>query len=142
MRIGLYLDLAVGVAPDGAETWMDPSLTVAAARVGSPPDMFNSQGQDWGLAPLSPKVLAERDFRPLRDSFEALTRNAGAVRIDHAMGLARLWWIPQDTGSSGGGYVRYPLGAMVDTVAEVSEDNACLVVGEDLGTVPPGFRGT
>nr|WP_255617856.1 4-alpha-glucanotransferase [Aurantimonas sp. VKM B-3413] len=140
MRIGLYLDLAVGVAPDGAETWMDPSLTVAAARVGSPPDMFNSQGQDWGLAPLSPKALAERGFKPLRESFEALTRNAGAVRIDHAMGLARLWWIPQDSGSSGGGYVRYPLGAMVDTVAEVSEANACLVVGEDLGTVPPGFR--
>ena len=142
MTIGLYLDLAVGVAPDGAETWSDPSLTVNAARVGSPPDMFNSQGQDWGLAPLSPKVLAERDYRPLRASFKALTRHAGAVRIDHAMGLARLWWIPQDAGSSGGGYVRYPLGAMVDAVAEASEANECLVIGEDLGTVPEGFRGT
>ena len=140
MRIGLYLDLAVGVAPDGADTWMDPPLTVGAARVGSPPDMFNSQGQDWGLAPLSPKALAERGYKPLRDSFEALTRNAGAIRIDHAMGLARLWWIPQESGSSGGGYVRYPLGPMVDAVAEASEANACLVIGEDLGTVPPGFR--
>ncbi|MEF2551517.1 4-alpha-glucanotransferase [Aurantimonas sp. A2-1-M11] len=142
MAIGLYLDLAVGVAPDGAETWSDPSLNVNAARVGSPPDMFNSQGQDWGLAPLSPKVLGERDYRPLRASFEALTRHAGAVRIDHAMGLARLWWIPQDTGSSGGGYVRYPLGAMVDAVAEASQANQCLVIGEDLGTVPEGFRDT
>lgn len=140
MRIGLYLDLAVGVAPDGAETWSDPELTVGGARVGSPPDMFNSSGQDWGLAPLSPKALAERDFRPLGEAFDALTRHAGAVRIDHAMGLARLWWIAEGEKSSGGGYVRYPLGRMIDTVAEVSDRNRCLVIGEDLGTVPPGFR--
>ena len=140
MHIGLYLDLAVGVAPDGADTWIDPTLTVGAARVGAPPDLFNSLGQDWGLAPLSPKALAERDFRPLSESFAALTRHAGAVRIDHVMGLARLWWIPEGQVSSGGGYLRYPLGAMVDTVATVSEHNTCLVVGEDLGTVPPGFR--
>ena len=142
MAIGLYLDLAVGVAPDGAETWADPSLTVGAARVGSPPDMFNSQGQDWGLAPLSPKVLAERDYKPLREAFASLTRNAGAVRIDHAMGLARLWWIPEGSNSSGGAYMRYPLGAMIDTVADMSNANSCLVIGEDLGTVPPGFRHT
>lgn len=140
MTIGLYLDLAVGVAPDGAETWMDPSLTVGNARVGSPPDMFNSQGQDWGLAPLSPKALADRDYKPMRDAFGALTRHAGAVRIDHAMGLARLWWIPDGVASAGGGYVRYALGAMVDSVAAASQANNCLVVGEDLGTVPPGFR--
>lgn len=142
MAIGLYLDLAVGVAPDGAETWMSPELTVAAARVGSPPDMFNSQGQDWGLAPLSPKELDAQDYKPLRQAFEALTRNAGAVRIDHAMGLARLWWIPADVPSLKGGYVQYPLGAMIDTVAAASEANACLVIGEDLGTVPEGFRET
>ncbi|MEO5732403.1 MAG: 4-alpha-glucanotransferase [Rubrivivax sp.] len=142
MHIGLYLDLAVGVAPDGAETWMDPTLTVGDARVGSPPDLFNSQGQDWGLAPQSPKALAERGFSPLRDSFERLTRHAGAVRIDHSMGLARLWWIPSGLRSSGGGYIRYPLGEMVDTLAEVSQHNSCLVVGEDLGTVPAGFRHT
>ncbi|BDA86254.1 4-alpha-glucanotransferase [Aureimonas sp. SA4125] len=142
MSIGLYLDLAVGVAPDGAETWADPALTVGAARVGSPPDMFNSAGQDWGLAPLSPLALAERDFRPLGDAFDALTRNAGAVRIDHAMGLARLWWIAEGQNSAGGGYVRYPLGKMIDTIAEASQRNNCLVIGEDLGTVPTGFRAT
>ncbi|MBO0661297.1 4-alpha-glucanotransferase [Jiella sp. MQZ9-1] len=140
MAIGLYLDLAVGVAPDGAETWADPALTVGAARVGSPPDMFNSQGQDWGLAPLSPKALAERDHKPLFEAFSALTRHAGAVRIDHAMGLARLWWIPNAARSAGGGYVRYQFGAMVDAVASAASDNHCLVIGEDLGTVPPGFR--
>ncbi|WP_152047260.1 4-alpha-glucanotransferase [Aureimonas psammosilenae] len=142
MRIGLYLDLAVGVSPDGAETWADPELTVASARVGSPPDMFNSNGQDWGLAPLSPAALAKRDYQPLGASFDALTRNAGAVRIDHAMGLARLWWIAEGHPSSEGGYVRYPLGRMVDTIAAVSNDNGCIVIGEDLGTVPPGFRHT
>ncbi|MBO0904429.1 4-alpha-glucanotransferase [Jiella sonneratiae] len=140
MAIGLYLDLAVGVTPDGAETWADPALTVNGARVGSPPDMFNSQGQDWGLAPLSPKALAERDHKPLFEAFTALTRNAGAVRIDHAMGLARLWWIPNEARSAGGGYVRYHLGAMIDAVAKAAADNRCLVIGEDLGTVPPGFR--
>ena len=140
MAIGLYLDLAVGVAPDGAESWADPALTVSAARVGSPPDMFNSQGQDWGLAPLSPKALAERRHKPLFDAFSALTRHAGAVRIDHAMGLARLWWIPSEARSAGGGYVRYHLGAMIDAVASAARENRCLVIGEDLGTVPPGFR--
>ncbi|KQT85180.1 4-alpha-glucanotransferase [Aurantimonas sp. Leaf443] len=140
MAIGLYLDLAVGVSPDGSETWADPSLTVRTARVGSPPDMFNSSGQDWGLAPLSPKVLAERDYKPLRDAFDALTRHAGAARIDHAMGLARLWWIPETAKSSGGGYVRYSLAGMVGAVADASRRNSCLVIGEDLGTVPPGFR--
>ncbi|EAU40311.1 putative 4-alpha-glucanotransferase [Fulvimarina pelagi HTCC2506] len=142
MAIGLYLDLAVGVAPDGAETWADPALTVAAARVGAPPDMFNSAGQDWGLAPLSPKALQERDYTPLRNAFGQLTLHAGAVRIDHAMGLARLWWIPGDQSSAGGGYVRYPLGEMVDAVAEASNTNHCIVIGEDLGTVPEGFRDT
>lgn len=142
MRIGLYLDLAVGVSPDGAETWSDPELTVGAARVGSPPDMFNSSGQDWGLAPLSPKALAERSFKPLGESFDALTRHAGAVRIDHVMGLARLWWIAEGHMSAEGGYVRYPLGRMLDTIAEASNRNDCLVIGEDLGTVPPGFRAT
>ena len=140
MAIGLYLDFAVGVSPDGAETWIDPELTVAEARVGSPPDMFNSQGQDWGLAPLSPKVLAERGYEPLRQAYRSMMHHAGAVRIDHAMGLARLWWIADADGKRAGGYVRTPLGAMVDTVAEVSRENGTIVIGEDLGTVPEGFR--
>ncbi len=140
MAIGLYLDFAVGVSPDGAETWADPDLTVREARVGSPPDMFNSDGQDWGLAPLSPRALAERHYAPLASAYAALMEHAGAIRIDHAMGLARLWWIPEEARSGGGGYMRYPLGAMVDAVAKVSQDNRCIVIGEDLGTVPEGFR--
>jgi len=142
MAIGLYLDFAVGVSPDGAETWADPAVTVRAARVGSPPDMFNSDGQDWGLAPLSPEALASRDYAPLRGAYESLMDHAGAIRIDHAMGLARLWWIPEGSRSSGGGYMRYPLGDMIDALAEVSQQRDCLVIGEDLGTVPEGFRET
>ncbi len=140
MSIGLYLDFAVGVAPDGAETWIDPALTVPDARVGSPPDMFNSDGQDWGLAPLSPAVLEERGYEPLAQAYEAMMRHAGAVRIDHAMGLARLWWIADGDKGRVGGYVRTPLGSMIDTVAKVSRANGTIVIGEDLGTVPEGFR--
>lgn len=139
MRIGLYLDFAVGVAPDGADTWADPHLTVRDARVGSPPDLFNSEGQDWGLAPMSPEVLAARNYQPLGDAYRALMKHAGAIRIDHAMGLARLWWIPASGKAGGGGYVSYPLGAMIDTVANASEASRCIVIGEDLGTVPEGF---
>jgi 4-alpha-glucanotransferase len=139
MRIGLYLDFAVGVAPDGADTWADPDLTVRDARVGSPPDLFNAEGQDWGLAPLSPEVLAARGYAPLAEAYDASMRHAGAIRIDHAMGLARLWWIPASGKAAGGGYVRYPLGAMIDTVAAASQRNGCIVIGEDLGTVPEGF---
>ncbi|MFD2238373.1 4-alpha-glucanotransferase [Aureimonas populi] len=140
MRVGLYLDFAVGVAPDGADTWADPQLAVPQARVGAPPDLFNAGGQDWGLAPLSPDALAQRGYRPLAEAYRAIMKHAGAIRIDHAMGLARLWWIPQGHESRDGGYVRYPLGAMIDTVADVSDESRCLVIGEDLGTVPDGFR--
>lgn len=140
MRIGLYLDFAVGVAPDGAETWTDPQLVVRDASVGSPPDMYNSEGQDWGLAPLSPVVLAARRYMPLADSYNALMQHAGAVRIDHAMGLARLWWIPAGGEAPTGGYVQYPLGAMIDTLVKASRENNSIVIGEDLGTVPEGFR--
>lgn len=140
MRIGLYLDFAVGVAPDGAETWIDSELAVRNARVGSPPDMYNSEGQDWGLAPLSPQVLAAKRYMPLADSYQALMKHAGAVRIDHAMGLARLWWIPAGGKAVTGGYVQYSLGAMIDTLVKASRENDVIVIGEDLGTVPGGFR--
>ena len=140
MSIGLYLDFAVGVSPDGAETWADPDVTMPDARVGSPPDMFNASGQDWGLAPLSPEALAKRSYRPLAEAYDALMKNAGAVRIDHVMGLARLWWIARGHDARDGGYVRYQLGDMVDVAARASRANGCIVIGEDLGTVPEGFR--
>lgn len=140
MRIGLYLDIAVGVASDGFETWVDPELVVAGARIGAPPDLFNAQGQDWGLAPLSPAALQARDFVPFERDLECSMRHAGAVRIDHAMALQRLFWIPGSAKPSGGGYVRYPFEEMLAKLADVSHAREAVVIGEDLGTVPKGFR--
>jgi 4-alpha-glucanotransferase len=140
MRIGLYLDLAVGVAPDGAETWLAPDTVIAGARLGCPPDMFNDAGQDWGLAPLSPIALATQDFEPLRLVLDESMRSAGAVRIDHAMGLARLYLIPAGLEARAGAYLSYPLAHMLQALAEVSQARSTIVIGEDLGTVPEGFR--
>jgi 4-alpha-glucanotransferase len=140
MRVGLYLDFAVGVAPDGSATWSDPALVVPGARVGAPPGYFNEAGQDWGLAPLSPAALQQRALRPFRETLSDVMRCAGALRIDHAMGLTRLFWIPDGLDARNGAYVRYPTSEMFRAVAEVSQQRRTIVIGEDLGTVPPGFR--
>lgn len=140
MRIGLLLDLAVGVAPDGAATWADPDLVVSGARIGSPPDLFNSKGQDWGLAPLSPTALVERNLQPFQDLISDSMAHAGAIRVDHVMGLKWLYWIPEGGDPTDGAYVRYPMTDMVRRMATASHENCALVIGEDLGTVPRGFR--
>jgi 4-alpha-glucanotransferase len=140
MRIGLYLDLAVGVAPDGSATWSDSDLTVPGARIGAPPDYFNWSGQDWGLAPLSPAALMARDFEPYREAMDRVVHHSGALRIDHAMSLYRLFWIAQGLTAADGVYVRYPFGRMLSTLAAVSQARRSIVIGEDLGVVPPGFR--
>jgi 4-alpha-glucanotransferase len=140
MRIGRYLDLAGGVAPDGAATWADREALVSGARIGSPPDSFNERGQDWNLAPLSPAALAKRDIEPFRTVLAAVMRHSGAIRIDHAMGLMRLYWIPADADATDGAYVRYPMPEMIEQLAAASVAMRTLVIGEDLGTVPSGFR--
>jgi 4-alpha-glucanotransferase len=140
MRIGLYLDLAVGVAPDGSATWADPDLIVAGARIGAPPDLFNAKGQDWGLAPMSPSILKQRSLEPFAEDVAALMRHAGAIRIDHVMGLERLYWIPEGADARGGGYVNYPLGDLLACLGTLSQKFRTIVVGEDLGTVPAGLR--
>lgn len=140
MRIGLYLDFAVGTAPDGSATWSDPALVVPGANIGAPPDAFFTLGQDWGLAPMSPAVLRERDLEPYRDMLRIAMRHAGAIRIDHAMSLQRLFWIPHGMAPAEGCYVRYPKAEMLRALAEVSAALRTIVVGEDLGTVPAGFR--
>jgi 4-alpha-glucanotransferase len=139
MRIGLYLDMAVGVAPDGSATWSDRELTVPSVRIGAPPDYYNADGQDWGVAPLSPAVLQARDYEPYREVIDTVLRHAGALRIDHAMSLYRLFWISEGFTAADGVYVRYPLAAMLRTLAEVSQQNQAIVIGEALGVVPPGF---
>ena len=140
MRIGLYLDLAVGVAPDGSATWSDRTLTVPGARIGAPPDYYNAAGQDWGLAPLSPAGLVARNLEPFRDSLDAVLRHAGALRIDHAMSLYRLFWIADGFTAADGVYVRYPFAEMLQVLAGVSQARQAIIIGEDLGVVPPGFR--
>ncbi|SMF57415.1 4-alpha-glucanotransferase [Tistlia consotensis] len=140
LRIGLYLDLAVGDAPDGAATWSDQALMVTGARVGAPPDSFNIAGQDWGLSPLSPAVLRQRALAPYRALLEDVMRHAGALRLDHAMGLRQLFFIPSGHPATEGTYLRYPMGEMLEALAEASRHCRSLVIGEDLGTVPEGFR--
>jgi 4-alpha-glucanotransferase len=142
MRIGLYLDLAVGVAPDGSATWSDPALTVAGAHIGSPPDMFNAAGQDWGLAPLAPRALLDRDMQPFRELCDGALRHAGALRIDHAMSLQRLYWIPQGAAAAEGAYVRYPMRRLLAELCAASRRHRAIIIGEDLGVVPKGFRET
>jgi 4-alpha-glucanotransferase len=142
MRIGLYLDHAVGVTADGAMAWSDRDLMMRGAQIGAPPDALNPHGQDWGLIPYSPVTLVARDFEPLRDDLATSMAHAGAVRLDHAMALRRLFWVPAGETPEAGGYVRYPFRSMLREVAVESRAWRCLVIGEALGTVPEGFVAT
>ena len=140
MPIGLYRDLAVGAAPGGAETWHDPQLFAMAVHVGAPPDEFNQKGQDWGLPPWIPHRLSAAAFEPWIALLRANMRHAGALRIDHVMGLMRLFWIPAGSAPGEGTYVGYPLDDLLGILALESVRNGCAVVGEDLGTVPDAVR--
>jgi 4-alpha-glucanotransferase len=140
MTIGLYRDLAVGCAPEGADTWSEPGLYASSAELGAPPDPFNTQGQAWGVAPPQPGELQRGGYAHFASLLRANMRRAGALRIDHVMGLQRLFWIPRGAPAAAGAYVRYPLEDLLGVLALESHRNRCLVVGEDLGTVPDGFR--
>ncbi len=140
MAIGLYLDLAVSVDRAGSDCWSFGSCFAASASVGAPPDDFNLSGQDWGLPPLIPEALRACGHEPFILALRANMRHAGALRIDHVMGLMRLYWIAPGASARQGGYVRYPLHELLAIVALESHRNRCLVVGEDLGTVPDAVR--
>jgi len=136
MSVGLYRDLAVGVAEHGAETWQDPQLYKLGASVGAPPDPLGPLGQNWGLPPLDPHVLRARGYQPFIDLLRANMRDCGALRIDHVMSLLRLWWIPHGEGADKGAYVSYPVEDLLAILALESQRQRCMVIGEDLGTVP------
>lgn len=140
MAIGLYRDVAVGAAHDSAETWSDQSLFAHDVSVGAPPDMLNRQGQSWGLPPWKPRALAENAFAVFRRLLAANMRDAGALRIDHVMALTRLFWIPLGMSGADGGYVKNAFDVLVAIVALESARNRCMVIGEDLGSVPDGLR--
>ncbi|MFJ5799763.1 4-alpha-glucanotransferase [Streptomyces decoyicus] len=141
MGIGLVHDLAVGVHPSGADTWARQDDFAAGMSIGAPPDAFNSRGQDWGLPPWRPDALAAAGYAPYRELLRGLLRHAGALRIDHVMGLFRLWWVPEGRPPTEGAYVRYDGEAMLSVLALEAHRAGAVVIGEDLGTVEPGVRG-
>ena len=140
LGVGLYQDLAISVNPAGAEAWALQSLYACAVSVGSPPDDFNMKGQKWGLPPLVPQRLTYAAYAPFIATLRANMRHAGALRIDHVMGLMRLYWVPEDKTAEDGAYVRYPFTDMLGILALESQRNQCMVIGEDLGTVPDEVR--
>ncbi|MEO5336354.1 MAG: 4-alpha-glucanotransferase [Magnetospirillum sp. WYHS-4] len=140
MTVGLYRDLAVGADPNGADAWMEPGLTARDYRFGAPPDAFNPLGQDWGMPPPHPVAMKETGYESFARMLRANMRHAGALRIDHAMSLLHLYWIRPGDKASKGAYVKYPFDDLLGVLALESQRNRCLVVGEDLGTVPDGFR--
>lgn len=140
LQIGLYLDLAVGVNQGGAETWLQQELYAQQARVGCPPDDFNPLGQDWGLPPWIPQRLRAAAYAPFIAMLRANMKYAGALRIDHVMGLMRLYWVPPAMTADQGAYVAYPFSELLGILALESQRNRCLIVGEDLGTVPGEVR--
>jgi 4-alpha-glucanotransferase len=137
MSIGLIYDLAVGVDPGGADAWMLQDVLAQGVHVGAPPDAFNQRGQDWGLAPWRPDRLAATGYRAYRDLLAATFRHAHGVRIDHVAGLWRLWWIPPGASPDQGTYVHYDARAMLAALTVEAHQTGAVVVGEDLGTVPP-----
>ncbi len=140
LAIGLYADLAVSVDRAGAEVWGNQSVFAATAAAGAPPDALAPQGQNWGLPPLNPMALTDAEYAPFSAILAANMRHAGALRIDHVMGLLRLYWVPQGRPASEGAYVHYPFDDLIRIVALESHRNRCLVIGEDLGTVPDEVR--
>jgi glycogen operon protein len=139
LSIGFYRDLAVGAAPDGAEAWSAQDTLMHGVSVGAPPDPFSAAGQVWCLPPPDPVAMRRDGYASFNDLLVANMRHAGALRIDHVMGLRRLFVVPDGAGAIDGAYVTYPLDDLLAQVALQSQRARCLVVGEDLGTVPEGM---
>jgi 4-alpha-glucanotransferase len=140
MAIGIIADLAIGAHPGGADAWAGQEYFATGFTVGAPPDAFNQRGQDWGLPPMHPRALAACGYRPLADLIGANLAVGGGLRIDHVMGLSRLWWIPAGAAPTEGAYVYYDAPGTLGTLAAAAADSGCVVVGEDLGTVEPWLR--
>jgi 4-alpha-glucanotransferase len=140
MTVGLYLDVAVGVQSDGFDAWNEQVAISRYLGVGAPPDPLNTAGQSWGLAGFNAVGLEQQSFAPFRDMLRASMRHAGAIRLDHVLGLKRLYLVPQGFTARDGVYVQMPFEALLAVTAQESVANRCVVIGEDLGTVPEGFR--
>lgn len=140
MPVGIYRDLAVGVSEGSAEIWGNKDLYCTAASVGAPPDVLGPLGQTWGLPPMDPEILYQQAYQPIIDLFTSNMQSSGALRIDHAMGMLRLWWVCQGDHAKEGGYLYYPLEDLLGILALESHRHQALVIGEDLGTVPEEIR--
>jgi len=140
MKVGLYLDVAVGVQSDGFDAWNEQAAISRRLAVGAPPDVLNTAGQDWGLAGFNAAGLEIKSFEPYREMLRASMRHAGAIRLDHVLGLKRLYLVPHGFTPDKGAYVQMPFEALLAATAQESVAHRCVVIGEDLGTVPEGFR--
>jgi 4-alpha-glucanotransferase len=140
MKAGLYLDVAVGVQSDGFDAWNEQVAISRHLAVGAPPDALNTAGQNWGLAGFNAVGLEAKSFEPFRDMLQASMRHAGAIRLDHVLGLKRLYLVPHGFAPNNGVYVQMPFEALLAVTAQESVAHRCVVIGEDLGTVPEGFR--
>jgi 4-alpha-glucanotransferase len=140
MAVGLIADLAVGCDSAGSHAWSYRDEMLQGVSVGAPPDLFNQAGQAWGLTTFSPRAMRTQGFSAFIDMLRAAFAHAGGVRIDHILGLRRLWLVPEGESARNGAYLRYPLEDMLRLIALESSRHRSIVIGEDLGTVPPGFR--
>ena len=141
MRIGVIHDVAVGVSADGADAWSWQDVMAGGVTVGAPPDAYSQMGQDWQQPPWRPDRLAELAYAPLRDLFRNALRHGGGLRVDHIIGLFRLWWIPSGTAADAGTYVHYDHDALIGILALEAERAGAVIIGEDLGNVEPRVRG-
>lgn len=140
LGIGLVADLAVGFDPSGSEAAASPSAVLRGLELGAPPDAFNAEGQAWGISGYSPTGLRQSGFAPFIELLRAVMRDRGGVRIDHILGLQRLWVVPRGASARDGVYLRCELDVLLDLLALESWRHRCIVIGEDLGVVPPGIR--
>lgn len=140
MRLGLISDLAVGMSGAGSDAWANQAALLSGLEVGAPPDLYNQKGQNWGLTTFSPRALSVGGFAPFIAMLRACLRHCGGVRIDHAMGLLRLWVIPHGADPHEGAYLAYPFNDLLRLIALESHRRRAIIIGEDLGTVPAGFR--
>lgn len=140
MAIGLIADLAVGCDGAGSHAWSYPDEMLQNASVGAPPDLFNQAGQAWGLTTFSPRAMRTQGFTAFIDMLRASFAHAGGLRIDHVLGLQRLWLVPEGASPAEGAYLRYPIADLLRLIALESSRHRAIVIGEDLGTVPTGFR--
>lgn len=139
MAVGLYLDLAVGCSGSGVDTWSSPDIYVNGAAIGAPPDMMNTLGQNWGLTPINPVALQQQGYLTLVNALRSNMQYAGAIRIDHILGLLRQYWVAPGMKANEGIYINYPIDDIFRIIALESRRSQCIVIGEDLGTVPEGF---